>query len=102
MAAKPGPQRVKKQPQRTCVACREVVGKRTLLRLVRTPEGRVELDPTGKKSGRGAYVHDSAECIDRTLATGALNRALRVQPDQELARELRERAVAGGTADTNS
>lgn len=91
MAAAKGGQRVRRQPQRTCVACRETEGKRALLRVVRTPDGRVELDPTGKRSGRGAYVHDARECIERTLATGALSRSLKVPVGSEAADALRAR-----------
>lgn len=85
--------RIRKQPQRTCVACGEVAGKRTLLRLVRTPQQSVELDPTGKKSGRGAYVHLSPECAERAVARGALSRALRTPVGPEVARELSERVA---------
>ncbi|MDP9353220.1 MAG: YlxR family protein [Chloroflexota bacterium] len=86
------PGRVKKQPQRTCVACREVEGKQTLLRLVRIPNQTVELDPTGKKSGRGAYVHASQECAERALG-GALSRALKTPIQPEVATELLRRAT---------
>ena len=50
-------QRVKHVPQRTCVGCREVLPKRKMVRLVRTSDG-VQIDPTGKLAGRGAYLHD--------------------------------------------
>ncbi|MEJ7653573.1 MAG: YlxR family protein [Chloroflexia bacterium] len=56
MAARQSGPKVRRQPQRTCVACRQVEGKRGLRRLVKTPEGAVELDPTGKRSGRGAFT----------------------------------------------
>jgi predicted RNA-binding protein YlxR (DUF448 family) len=74
------------------VACREVAGKRGLLRLVRTPEQVIELDPTGKKSGRGAYVHASTECAERALRTGALSRALKVPIGPEVTAQLLARA----------
>jgi predicted RNA-binding protein YlxR (DUF448 family) len=67
--------RVKHVPQRTCVGCREVLPKRRLLRLVRTAQG-VQVDPTGKLAGRGAYLHDRRECWDRALK-GALAHALK-------------------------
>lgn len=69
-------QRVKHVPQRTCVGCREVLPKRKLIRLVRTGEG-VQVDPTGKLAGRGAYLHDRRECWDRALK-GALGHALKL------------------------
>ena len=68
-------QRVKHVPQRTCVGCREVLPKRTMLRVVRTAEG-VQLDPTGKLAGRGAYLHDRRECWERGLK-GTLAHALK-------------------------
>src|SRR5512139_2340677 len=67
--------RVKHVPQRTCVGCREVLSKRRLLRLVRTAQG-VQVDPTGKLAGRGAYLHDRRECWERALK-GALAHALK-------------------------
>jgi len=71
-------------PQRTCVGCREVLPKRTLIRLVRV-EGGVQIDPTGKVNGRGAYLHDQHSCWERGLK-GALSSALRIEltpADQE-------------------
>ena len=69
-------------PQRTCVACREVNEKRSLIRIVRTPEG-VEIDPTGRKPGRGAYLHDSKDCWEKALKRGILARALKTEIGQE-------------------
>ena len=68
-------QRVKHVPQRTCVGCREVLPKRRMIRIVRTAEG-VQVDPTGKLAGRGAYLHDRRECWERGLK-GALANALK-------------------------
>ncbi|MCC6146149.1 MAG: YlxR family protein [Anaerolineaceae bacterium] len=68
--------RVKRVPQRTCVGCREVLSKRTLIRVVRTPEG-IRIDPTGKVAGRGAYLHDRKNCWEHALQ-GALEHALKV------------------------
>lgn len=70
--------RVKHIPQRTCVGCRTVLAKRQLLRLVRTADGTLALDPTGKAPGRGAYLHDRRSCWVRALSGPALDRALRV------------------------
>jgi len=70
--------RPKRVPQRTCVACRNTEAKRSLVRVVRTPVGRVELDPTGKANGRGAYVHESRSCWDEALKKDRLGRALKV------------------------
>ncbi len=80
--------RVKHVPQRTCVGCRTVMAKRSLIRIVRTPEG-AQVDPTGKLAGRGAYLHDRRSCWERGLR-GALAHALKT----ELSREERERLEA--------
>jgi uncharacterized protein len=76
MTAKPA-KPVKHVPQRTCVGCHTVRAKRTLVRVVRTPEG-VMVDPTGKLNGRGAYLHNSRSCWERGLS-GALKNALKVE-----------------------
>ena len=68
-------QRVKHVPQRTCVGCREVLPKRKMIRLVKTSDG-VQIDPTGKLAGRGAYLHDRRDCWERSLK-GALGHALK-------------------------
>ena len=68
-------QRVKHVPQRTCVGCREVLPKRRMIRIVRTAAG-VQVDPTSKMAGRGAYLHDRRECWERGLK-GALANALK-------------------------
>ena len=70
------PPKQKHQPQRTCIACRKVAHKRDLIRVVRSPEKRVIVDPTGKLAGRGAYLCKKPACwqkaIDRNLLTHAL------------------------------
>lgn len=73
--AKKNVQRVKHVPQRTCVGCREVLPKRRMIRIVRTAQG-VQIDPTSKLAGRGAYLHDRRECWERGLK-GALAHALK-------------------------
>jgi predicted RNA-binding protein YlxR (DUF448 family) len=66
-------------PQRTCVACRATNAKRQLVRIVRAPDGSVTIDPSGKRSGRGAYLCSTAECWDAGLKRGVLSRALKVE-----------------------
>lgn len=63
-------------PQRMCIACREQEGKRALIRVVRGASG-VQVDPTGKLSGRGAYLHPLRGCWEKALETRGLQRALR-------------------------
>lgn len=64
-------------PQRTCIACKEILAKRSLIRIVRTKDG-VKIDPTGKLPGRGAYVHVSPSCWERALK-GPLAGALKME-----------------------
>ena len=71
--------RPKHVPQRTCVACRETGAKRALIRLVRTPGGTVEVDPTGKRNGRGAYLCARVSCWERGVNERTLGRALRLE-----------------------
>ncbi len=73
-----------KIPQRMCVACRQMKDKRELTRCRVTPEGKVEIDPTGKKSGRGAYICSSAECIAKARKQNILAKALGAVADPEL------------------
>ena len=80
--AKPENKPKKHIPQRTCVACREVNEKRSLVRIVRTPEG-VVVDPTGRMPGRGAYLHDSRECWEKALKKGILARGLKTEISPE-------------------
>ena len=74
-------------PQRTCVACRQVKGKRQMVRLVRTAAGVVEVDPGGRKAGRGAYLCDADECWQTGITGGYLESVLRTA----ISRENRER-----------
>jgi predicted RNA-binding protein YlxR (DUF448 family) len=64
-------------PQRTCVGCRTTDAKRQFVRVVRTTEGTVEVDPTGKRNGRGAYLCAQRECWEEALKKDRLARALR-------------------------
>jgi predicted RNA-binding protein YlxR (DUF448 family) len=77
---KQGAVKPRRVPQRTCIACRSTESKRGLVRVVRTPEGRVALDPTGKANGRGAYIHESRACWDDALKKERLARALKIAP----------------------
>ena len=69
--------RRKHVPQRTCVGCHEVLPKRSLIRIVRSPDG-VQVDPTGKLAGRGAYLHEQRSCWERAMK-GSLARALKME-----------------------
>ena len=80
----------KKLPMRTCIACREEKPKRELLRVVRTPEGNVVFDTTGKLSGRGAYVCPNADCIQKLGRKKLLNRAFSVPLGDDVYQRLEE------------
>lgn len=87
------PRRARHVPQRTCIVCKRQVDKRQLTRIVRTPptspsdDGSVLVDPTGKRSGRGAYLCDQAACWEKVIRhAGILNQALNAHvTDDELA-----------------
>ena len=68
--------KVKKIPQRQCVGCREMKDKKSLLRVVKSPEGTVSLDFGGNKPGRGAYVCHVVGCLKKARKSRALERAL--------------------------
>jgi len=70
--------RPRKIPQRKCVACQRMMPKRELIRIVRTPQGEIEIDLTGKKAGRGAYLCGQASCFKLAKKTKAFERALKV------------------------
>ncbi len=74
--------RRKHVPQRTCIGCREIRPKRELIRIVLTESG-VEVDPTGKKSGRGAYICKAKSCWEDALKKEYLDRALRTKTTAE-------------------
>ncbi len=92
------PKRRRHVPQRTCVVCRTTTDKRTLTRLVRTPDDGVHVDPTGKRPGRGAYLCDNPECWDKALHSDVLAKALRTtltDADRERLRAARPRLAQG-------
>lgn len=89
-------------PQRTCIACHKTGAKRELVRLVCLPDGRVQVDATGKKSGRGAYLCLSAGCWENALKTGRLEHAFRtgIKPEdkqqlENYARGINNKVVEG-------
>ena len=86
---------MKKVPMRMCVACREMKPKNELIRVVRTPEGEIVADETGRKNGRGAYLCRSEACLNKALKIRALDRALE-QPLSEAAVDALRQVIAGG------
>ena len=81
----------RKIPQRQCMGCRERREKRQMIRIVRTPEGSVNLDFGGKMNGRGAYICPNPECLKKALRSKALDRSLEVTiPEEVIARLEKE------------
>ena len=74
---------IKHIPLRTCVACRKVKAKQELIRLVRTPDNSVEVDTSGKKAGRGAYLCRAQECWELGFKGGRLGHTLRTKLTQD-------------------
>ena len=82
--------KTKKIPLRMCTGCMEMKPKKELIRVVRSKEGDVSVDLTGKKSGRGAYVCKSKDCLEKSFKTKRLSRNLDVQIIEEIYDRLRE------------
>lgn len=78
----------KKKPIRTCLGCGEPKEKRSLVRIVRTPEGKILVDPTGKKSGRGAYICPNKECLEKARKKRCLERSLECEIPAEIYERL--------------
>jgi predicted RNA-binding protein YlxR (DUF448 family) len=74
---------VRRVPQRTCAACRQIKAKREMLRLVRTPGGGVEIDVSGKKEGRGTYLCRDRACWEKAQKGKQLEHALKGSINQE-------------------
>jgi hypothetical protein len=85
--------RQRKTPIRTCVSCRTSSDKRSLVRIVRTSEGEVRVDPTGKVPGRGAYLCGAKECVALAIKANKLGRALRCEIPERFRTELENLAV---------
>ena len=76
-------QKVKKVPQRKCIACQDRDNKKELVRIVKNKEGHIFLDRTGKANGRGAYICNCSECLRKAIKSKALNRAFKMEiPDE--------------------
>ncbi len=85
----------KKIPQRQCVGCRTMKNKKDLIRVVKSPEGEISLDFTGKKSGRGAYVCPDPDCLARARKSKALERAFETAIPPEVYDALQAQMEAG-------
>jgi len=85
----------KKIPQRQCMGCRERREKRAMIRVVRTPEGEVTLDFSGKKNGRGAYLCPNPACLKKAIRSKSLDRSLEVTIPQEVYDRLEKEMEVG-------
>ncbi|MBR1758468.1 MAG: YlxR family protein [Lachnospiraceae bacterium] len=81
---------VKKIPLRQCVGCREQKNKKELIRVIRSPEGEILIDATGKKNGRGAYICNDKACLAKAKKSKALERSLNVSIPEDVYQRLDE------------
>lgn len=79
---------VKKIPMRMCTGCREMKPKRDLVRVVRTSEGEVKLDTSGKLNGRGAYICKNSECLQKAKKANAFARAFEMNVSEDIYSQL--------------
>lgn len=78
----------KKIPLRTCISCREQKNKNDLVRVIRTPDGTVLLDKTGKANGRGAYICNSKSCFEKAVKRNMFNNSLNVSYPADVYEEM--------------
>lgn len=80
---------MKDLPKRTCIGCNEVKLKKELIRIVKNKEGEIFIDKTGKANGRGAYICDDVQCLEKAIKTKRLERSFETQISNEIYDELR-------------
>lgn len=88
--------KAKKIPLRMCVGCMEHKPKKELIRVVRTPEGEVKIDLTGKLSGRGTYICPNTACLEKAIKSKKIERALESSVTKEQYQKLREVLAENG------
>jgi len=93
------PEMRKKTPMRQCLGCREMKQKKELIRIVKSPEGVVSLDLSGKKPGRGAYVCHKTDCLKKVIKSGAIARTLKAQISEDITNELLKQMENNETTD---
>ncbi len=86
---------VKKTASRQCMGCGEKKDKKELIRVIKTPEGEITVDFTGKKNGRGAYICNSADCLKQAVKKKSLERSLKTQIPKEIYQELEKEMMKG-------
>lgn len=80
---------MKEMPKRTCIGCNEIKLKKELIRIVKNKEGQIFIDRTGKANGRGAYICDNIECLEKAIKTKRLERTFETNIDAKLYEELK-------------
>ena len=80
---------MKKQPQRTCMGCNEKKDKKDLIRIVKNKDNEISIDRTGKKEGRGAYICDDVNCLDKLIKSKRLERVFEMSISNEIYESLR-------------
>ncbi|MBE5948328.1 MAG: YlxR family protein [Lachnospiraceae bacterium] len=88
---------VKKIPQRQCNGCGEMKNKKELIRVIKTNEGEISIDATGKKNGRGAYICPSLDCFKKAVKNKGLERSLKAAVPEEIYKQLEEELINLGT-----
>ncbi len=86
---------MKKIPMRMCTGCHEMKPKKELIRVVKTPEGEIKVDFTGKLNGRGAYLCKNTECFEKAQKQKALSRAFETPITDEVYEELKKEIKKG-------
>ena len=81
---------MKKIPQRTCVGCNTQKNKSDLIRIVINKEGNIFIDKTGKANGRGAYICDNADCLEKVIKSKRLERSFETKISDEIYNALRD------------
>lgn len=80
---------MKNVPQRTCIGCNSQKDKKDLIRIVKNKEGIISIDKTGKAQGRGAYICNNIECLEKAIKTKRLERTFEIKISEEIYDELR-------------
>lgn len=80
---------LKNIPNRTCIGCNQIKPKKELIRIVKNKEGNIFIDKTSKANGRGAYLCDNIECLEKAIKTKKLERTFEIKVNTEVYEDLR-------------
>lgn len=79
---------MKNEPKRTCIGCNQIKLKKELIRIVKDKQGNINVDKTGKANGRGAYICDNKECLEKLKKSKRLEKTFEISIDEKLYEEL--------------